>query len=152
MVPQTVQSPAFPDGVPVAVFDNFRTTMLEDRAQFFRDVPTGPFYGFNRPSAKVSQGLIDSWFTVGMQAGLKAVYETTRSWEVDYSEDLKGLDIPALLIQGDDDQIVPIKTGALAAIKLLKYGAIKVYEGGAHGLMDTEPDRINADLLEFIQT
>jgi non-heme chloroperoxidase len=126
--------------------------MEQDRAQFFVDIPSGPFFGFNRPGAKVSKGLIDSWFTVGIQGGLKAVYETTRSWEIDYSEDLKNLDIPALVIQGDDDQIVPIKVGAYAAIKLLKKGTLKVYPGGAHGIMDTEPEGINQDLLGFIQS
>ncbi|KAK3347108.1 Alpha/beta hydrolase protein [Lasiosphaeria hispida] len=151
VVPQAVQSSISPDGVPISVFDGFREAMLKDRAQFFLEVPRGPFFGFNRLGAKVSEGLIDSWFTVGMQGGLKAVYETTRSWEVDYSGDLKALDIPALVIQGDDDQVVPIKTGALAAIKLLKQGTLKVYPGGAHGIMDTQPEDINNDLLGFLK-
>ncbi|KAK1754441.1 Alpha/Beta hydrolase protein [Echria macrotheca] len=153
VVPKTVKSETSPDGVPVEVFDSFRAAMLHDRAQFFTEVPAGPFFGFNRPAVKdkVSKGLIDSWFTVGMQASLKAVYETTYSWEVDYSEDLKALDIPALFIQGDDDQIVPVQAGAYAAIKLLKHGTLKIYPGGAHGIIDTEPDSINQDLLGFIK-
>jgi len=152
VVPQVVQSPTSPDGVPIAVFDSFRTAMEHDRAQFFRDVPSGPFFGFNRPGAKASQGLIDSWFSAGMQGGLKAVYETPRSWEVDYTEDLKGIEVPAFVIQGDDDQIVPIKTGAYRAVKLLPKATLKVYPGGAHGIMDTEPDSINQDLLGFIRS
>ncbi|KAK1749667.1 Alpha/Beta hydrolase protein [Echria macrotheca] len=151
-VPRFAQAPDNPDGVPVPTIDFFRSSMLQDRAKFFIEVPTGPFFGFNRPGAKVSQGLIDSWFAVGIQGSLKAVYETTRSWENDYTEELKALDIPALVIQGDDDQIVPVKVGAYAAIKLLKKGTLKIYPGGAHAIMDTEPEGINQDLLSFIQS
>jgi len=151
IVPQTVQTAENEGGVPPPIFEGFRAAMEQDRAQLFLDVPTGPFFGFNRPGAKVSQGLIDSWFQQGMQTGIKAAYETTRSWEVDYRDDLRRLDIPALIIQGDDDQIVPIKVGAYAAAELIKGGTLKVYPGGAHGLPNTEVEGINNDLLQFLR-
>ena len=153
IVPQAMQSATSPDGIPPAVIESFRTAMLKDRAQFFLDVPTGPFFGFNRTqnAAAVSQGLIQSWFVSGMQAGFKAVYETTHSWEVDYTDDLKGLTIPVLAIHGTDDQIVPFKTGGPRVPGIAKNGKVKVYEGGAHALPNTEPEKINADLWEFIQ-
>ncbi|KAI1740733.1 putative hydrolases or acyltransferase [Xylaria scruposa] len=118
--PLLVKTAKSPDGVPMEVFDGFREAMLKDRAQFFLDVPTGPFFGFNRPGTKTSQGLINSWFQQGMQSGLKAVYDCLRSWEVDLSRDLESMDIPVLVIQGDDDQVVPVKAGALATMKFLK--------------------------------
>jgi len=126
--------------------------MEADRAQFFRDVPSGPFFGFNRPHAKISQGLIESWFQAGMQAGFKATYDTTKSWQVWYGEDLKGLDIPVHFLQGDDDQIVPIKTGALLGITLAKKGHLKVYPGGSHALPRLNAEEVNRDLLEILHS
>lgn len=140
-----------PDGVPIEVFDGFREAMLKNRAQFFLDVPTGPFFGFNRPGTEKSQGLIDSWFQQGMQSGFKATYDCIRSWETDLRGDLEGMDIPVLVIQGDDDQVVPVKAGALAAIKFLKDGRLKIYPGGAHALPNTEVEGINEDLLQFLK-
>ncbi|RYC65035.1 hypothetical protein CHU98_g1144 [Xylaria longipes] len=149
--PLLVKTAESPDGVPMEVFDGFREAMLKDRAQFFLDVPTGPFFGFNRPGAKKSQGLINSWFQQAMASGLKAAYDCLRSWEVDLTADLESMDIPTLVIQGDDDQVVPVKAGALAAIKFLKNGKLKIYPGGAHALPNTEVDGINEDLLEFFK-
>ena len=151
IVPLLKQTPTNPDGVAVAVLDTFRSNVIKDRSQFFIDVPTGPFFGFNRPGAKVNQGLIDAWWLAGMQAGVKATHDTTYSWEVDYTEDLKALDIPVLFIHGDDDQIVPIGASALVGIKIAKHGQIKIYPGGAHALPNLEVDGINNDLLEFIK-
>ncbi len=149
--PLLVQTEKSPNGVPLSVFDGFRAAMIKDRAQFFRDVPTGPFFGFNRPGAKVSEGLIDSWFQQGMQSGFKATFDCIRSWETDHTEDLKGMNIPVLVIQGDDDQIVPIKAGAYEVMKLVPNGKLKVYPGGAHALPDTEKEGLNNDLLEFLK-
>ncbi|KAI1111985.1 putative hydrolases or acyltransferase [Nemania sp. NC0429] len=149
--PLLVQTEVSPDGVPIEVFDGFRAAMLKNRAQFFLDVPTGPFFGFNRPGAEKSQGLIDSWFQQGMQSGFKATYDCLRSWETDLRGDLEGLDIPVLVIQGDDDQVVPVQAGAFATIKFLKNGRLKIYPGGAHALPNTEVDGINEDLLQFLK-
>ncbi|KAI0869974.1 putative hydrolases or acyltransferase [Hypoxylon argillaceum] len=143
--PLLVKTEVSPDGVPMEVFDGFRTAMLKDRAQFFLDVPTGPFFGFNRPGAKKSQppgqksqGMIDDWFRQGMQSGFKATYDCLRSWETDLRGDLEGMDIPVL-------------AGALATIKLLKNGRLKIYPGGAHALPNTEADGIHEDLLQFLR-
>lgn len=153
IVPQMAQSPTNPDGVPLEVLDSFRAAMLKDRAQFFRDVPSGPFFGFNRPNATTSQGLVDGWFAAGMQASFKAVFDTTRSWEVDYTEDLKSLGkLPVLIIQGSDDQVVPPKAASLRTIDIVENGTLNIYEGGAHGLPRTEPERVSNDLWEFIKT
>jgi non-heme chloroperoxidase len=119
----------------------------------FKDVPTGPFYGFNRPGAKVSQGLIDKWWLQGMLGGVKAHYDCIKAFsETDFTEDLKKIDVPVLLMHGDDDQIVPIGASALMGIKLLQKGTLKVYPGLPHGMASTHPDVINADLLEWIST
>jgi len=151
-VPTLLKTDQSPDGVDIGVIDGFRAAMLKDRAQFFRDVPSGPFFGFNRPQAKVSQGLIDGWFQAGMQAGLKASHDTTFAWQIWYGDDLKNLDIPVHFIQGDDDQIVPIKTGALLGIKLAKKGHLKVYKGQSHALPRLNADELNQDLLEILKT
>jgi non-heme chloroperoxidase len=124
--------------------------MLKSRAQFFRDVPEGPFFGFNRPGVTRNQAMVDSWFQQGMQAGFKATYDCIRAWETDSREDLKGMNIPVLVIHGDDDQVVPIKAGAHEAMKLLKNGKLKIYSGGSHALPNTEIDGINEDLLQFL--
>jgi non-heme chloroperoxidase len=150
--PVMVQSPTNPEGTPLAVFDQFRATLLADRAQFYRDVPAGPFYGFNRPGAKVSQGLIDKWWLQGMMGGVKAGYDCIKAFsETDFTEDLKAIDIPVLVMHGDDDQVVPIQASALKTIKLLQKGTLKVYPGFPHGMPTTQAEAINADLLAFFR-
>lgn len=150
--PIMLQTAANPDGLPMAVFDGFRAALLANRAQFFRDVPAGPFYGFNREGAAVSQGLIDNWWRQGMMGGAKAHYDCIAAFsETDFTEDLKALGMPVLLLHGEDDQVVPIANSAHKAIKLLRNGTLKTYAGLSHGLFATHPDLINADLLSFIQ-
>lgn len=142
-----------PNGLPISVFDGFRTAMTTDRAQFFLDVPTGPFFGFNLPGAKSSQGLIQSWWQQGMLCGFKGAYDCIKAFsETDFTEDLKSIDIPVLLLHGEADQIVPIKAAALESIKLLKKGTLKIYPGGAHALPNTAIDEVNEDLLKFLQS
>ncbi len=150
--PVMVQSAANPDGIPLTVFDGFRAALVANRAQFFRDIPTGPFYGFNRDDATVSQGLIDNWWRQGMAGGAKAHYDCIKAFsETDFTEDLKALTIPVLVIHGEDDQIVPIANSAHKAITLLRNGTLKTYPGLSHGLFATHPDVINPDLLDFIR-
>ncbi|CCV15839.1 alpha/beta hydrolase [Mesorhizobium sp. STM 4661] len=150
--PIMLKTPANPGGLPIEVFDGFRSALAANRAQFFRDVPAGPFYGFNRPGATVSQGVIDNWWRQGMMGGTKAHYDCIKAFsETDFTEDLKKIDVPVLVMHGDDDQIVPIADSALLAIKLLKKGELKVYKGFPHGMATTEADTINADLLTFFK-
>ncbi|GAB5428960.1 MAG: alpha/beta hydrolase [Devosia indica] len=150
--PIMLQTAANPDGLPMAVFDGFRAALQANRAQFFRDVPAGPFYGFNREGATVSQGLIENWWRQGMMGGAKAHYDCITAFsETDFTEDLKALSIPVLLLHGEDDQVVPIENSAHKAIKLLRNGSLKTYAGLSHGLFATHPDLINADLLRFIE-
>lgn len=150
--PVMVASDANPDGVPLEVFDGLRKSLVDNRAQFFFDLPSGPFYGFNREGANVSQGLIQNWWRQGMLGGAKAHYDSIKAFsETDFSEDLKSLTIPVLLIHGDDDQIVPIENSAHKAIKLLQNGTLKVFPGMSHGLFATHPDLINPELLAFAQ-
>jgi non-heme chloroperoxidase len=150
--PLMLKTPANPQGTPKEVFDGFRTAHRADRAQLFRDIPAGPFYSFNRPGAKVSQGLIDAWWRQGMMAGVKATYDCIKAFsETDFTEDLKRFDLPTLIMHGDDDQIVPIKASAPLSAKLVNGAKLKVYEGAPHGLAATMHERVNADLLEFIQ-
>jgi non-heme chloroperoxidase len=142
-----------PNGLPLSVLDGFRTAMTTDRAQFFLDVPTGPFFGFNLPGAKSSQGLIQSWWQQGMMCSFKGAYDCIKAFsETDFTEDLKSIDIPVLLLHGESDQIVPIKAASLESIKLLKKGTLKVYPGGAHALPNTAVDEINEDLLAFLKS
>ncbi|TIQ44870.1 MAG: alpha/beta hydrolase, partial [Mesorhizobium sp.] len=137
---------------PIEVFDGFRAALVANRAQFYRDVPAGPFYGFNREGAKVSQGAVDNWWRQGMMGGAKAHYDCIEAFsETDFTEDLKKLDVPVLIMHGDDDQIVPIADSALLAAKLVKHGTLKVYKGLPHGMCTTHPEIINPDLLAFIQ-
>jgi non-heme chloroperoxidase len=151
--PVMVQSPSNPEGLPLAVFDQYRAALLADRAQLYRDVPAGPFYGFNRPGAKVSQGVIEKWWLQGMMGSVKGHYDCIKAFsETDFTEDLKKIDIPVLLMHGDDDQVVPIQDAALKGIKLLQNGTLKVYPGFPHGMATTHADVINADLLEFIRS
>jgi non-heme chloroperoxidase len=150
--PIMLKTEANPGGLPLAVFDGFRKAYLADRAQFFLEVATGPFFGFNRPGAKVSQGLIRSWWTQGMMSGHKNAYDCIKAFsETDFTEDLKKFDVPTLIIHGDDDQIVPIGASALLSHKLVKSSVLKVYPGGGHSLGDTAKDQLNADLLAFLK-
>ena len=148
--PIMVKSAANPGGLPIEVFDGFRSALAANRAQFFRDVPAGPFYGFNRPGAKVSEGVIDNWWRQGMAGGAKAHYDCIKAFsETDFTEDLKAIDVPVLILHGDDDQIVPIEDSAKLGIKLVKHGTLKIYPGYPHGMCTTHADVINADLLAF---
>ncbi|KAK3389576.1 Alpha/beta hydrolase protein [Podospora didyma] len=150
--PIMVQSETNPKGTPLAVFDSFREAMLKDRSQFFLDVPTGPFFGFNRPGVKVSQGRIQSWWQQGMMASFKGAYDCIKQFsETDFTEDLKKMDIPVLVLHGDDDQVVPIEASAKRTIELLPQGTLKVYPGGPHALPNICADEVNKDILEFIK-
>jgi non-heme chloroperoxidase len=141
-----------PGGLPIEVFDGFRAALIANRAQFFRDVPAGPFYGFNRTGAKVSQGVIDNWWRQGMMGGAKAHFDCIKAFsETDFTGDLRAINVPVLIMHGDDDQIVPIADSALLSAKLVKNGTLKVYPGLAHGMCTTHPDVINRDLLSFIR-
>jgi non-heme chloroperoxidase len=140
-------------GTPIEVFDGFRKALAENRAQFFLDVPTGPFYGFNRAGAKTSQGVIQNWWRQGMMGSAPAHYEGIKAFsETDQTDDLKAITVPTLVMQGDDDQIVPYKDASLLQAKLLKHGTLKIYPGYPHGMMTTNADVINADLLAFIRS
>ena len=151
--PIMLKTAANPGGLPLEAFDGFRAALAANRAQFFIDVPAGPFYGFNRPGANVSQGLIDNWWRQGMMGGAKAQYECIKAFsETDFTEDLKAIDIPVLIMHGEDDQVVPIDDSARLAIKLVKKGTLKTYPGLSHGMASTHPERINADLLAFIRS
>ena len=150
--PIMVKSDSNPGGLPIEVFDGFRATLAGNRAQFYVEVPTGPFYGFNRPGAKVVQGVINNWWRQGMIGGAKAHYDCIKAFsETDFTEDLKAIDVPVLVLHGEDDQIVPIADSAHLSVKLLKNGTLKTYPGLPHGMCTTHADIINADLLAFIQ-
>jgi non-heme chloroperoxidase len=149
--PLMLQTPANPGGLPIAAFDQIRAAVLADRSQFFKDLPA-PFYGFNRPNAKVSEGLRDSFWLQGMMAGFKGVIDCIKAFsETDFTEDLKKFDVPTLIMHGDDDQIVPIGASAMLSSKLVKGATLKVYPGLPHGMCSTHKDQINADLLTVIQ-
>lgn len=151
--PLMLRTEANPGGLPKDVFDGFRAAYTADRSQFFLDVAGGPFFGFNRPGAKVSQGLIQSWWIQGMQSGFKNAYDCIKAFsETDFTEDLKKFDVPTLIIHGDDDQIVPIADSALLSAKLVKNSTLKVYPGGSHSLGDTSKEQLNRDLLDFIKS
>ena len=150
--PQMVVSPGNPNGLPMSVFDGIRSAVLADRSQFFKDL-TLPFYGYNRPDAKVSEGVRDTFWAQGMQCGIKNAYDCIQQFsETDFTEDLKKIDVPTLFVHGDDDQIVPIDAAAKAAVKLVKNATLKVYEGAPHGLPTTHKDQLNADLLAFLKS
>jgi len=150
--PIMLKTPANPGGLPMDVFDGIRAGVLSDRSQFFKDL-SGPFYGANRPGAKVSQGLRDSFWLQGMQAGFKGVIDCIKAFsETDFTDDLKKIDVPTLIMHGDDDQIVPIADSALLSAKLVKDSTLKVYPGLSHGMCQVNKDQINADLLEFIRS
>jgi non-heme chloroperoxidase len=150
--PLMLKTAANPGGLPMDVFDGIRTNVLSDRSQFFKDLTT-PFYGANRPGAKVSQGLRDSFWLQGMQAGFKNAFDCIKAFsETDLTEDLKKIDVPTLIIHGDDDQIVPIGNSAMLSAKLVKNAQLKVYKGGSHGLCSTQKNEVNADLLAFFKS
>jgi non-heme chloroperoxidase len=150
--PIMVKTAANPGGLPIEVFDGFRQQLAANRAQFYWDVASGPFYGYNRSGAKVSEAVIKNWWRQGMMGGAKAHYDGIKAFsESDFTEDLKTLDVPTLVMHGDDDQIVPIADSALLSAKLLKKGTLKVYEKLSHGMCTTHPDTINPDLLAFIK-
>ncbi|MEH2489554.1 non-heme chloroperoxidase [Bradyrhizobium sp. AZCC 2230] len=151
--PLMVKTDKNPDGTPIEVFDGFRKALAANRSQFFLDVASGPFYGFNRPGAKVSQGIIQNWWRQGMMGGANAHYDGIKAFsETDQTEDLKAIKVPMLILQGDDDQVVPYKDAALLQAKLLKNSTLKVYPGFPHGMCTTDADVINSDLLAFIRS
>jgi non-heme chloroperoxidase len=142
-----------PGGTPIEVFDSFRKALAANRAQFFLDVPSGPFYGFNRPGAKASEGIIRNWWRQGMMGSALAHYEGIKAFsETDQTDDLRAITVPTLVMQGDDDQIVPYKDASVLQAKLLKHGTLKIYPGLPHGMMTTNADVINADILAFSRT
>ncbi|MGY3453187.1 alpha/beta fold hydrolase [Bradyrhizobium sp. USDA 4353] len=150
--PIMLKTESNPGGLPIEVFDGFRAALAANRAQFFLDIPSGPFYGFNRDGAKISEGVIRNWWRQGMMGGAKAHYDCIKAFsETDFTEDLKAIDVPVLLMHGEDDQIVPIDDSARIGIKLLKHGTLKTYPGFPHGMATTHADVINADLLAFIK-
>ena len=150
--PLMVKTDSNPGGTPIEVFDGFRAALAANRAQFYLDVPTGPFFGFNRPGAKVSEGLIRNWWRQGMMGGVKAGYECIKAFsETDFTEDLKAIDVPVLVQHSEDDQIVPFADSGPLSAALLKHGTLKVYKDFPHGMPTTHADVINADLLAFIR-
>ncbi|WP_183922109.1 alpha/beta fold hydrolase [Rhizobium mongolense] len=150
--PLMLKTEANPEGLPMEVFDGFRSALAANRAQFFRDVPAGPFYGFNRDGAAVQEGVIQNWWRQGMMGGAKAHYDGIKAFsETDQTEDLKAITVPALVLHGEDDQIVPIADSAFKSAKLLKNGSLKTYPGFSHGMLTVNADVLNADLLAFVQ-
>jgi non-heme chloroperoxidase len=150
--PIMLKSEKNPGGLPIEVFDGFRRAQAANRAQFFLDIASGPFYGFNRPGAKVSEGVIRNWWRQGMMGGTKAHYDCIKAFsETDFTEDLRKIDVPVLIMHGDDDQIVPIADSALLSAELVRRGTLKVYNGFPHGMCTTHSETINPDLLAFIQ-
>lgn len=150
--PLMLRTAGNPDGLPLDVFDGFRKNLADNRAQFFLDVPAGPFYGFNREGAKVSQGAIQNWWRQGMMGSAAAHYDGIKAFsETDQTADLQAITVPTLVMHGDDDQIVPIGPSAMKAVKLLKNGTLKVYEGYPHGMLTTHAEVLNRDLLVFIK-
>ena len=151
--PIMVKTQANPGGLPKEVFDGFQAQVANNRAQFYRDVPAGPFYGFNRPGAKVSEGIIQNWWRQGMMGGAKAHYDGIVAFsQTDFTPDLKKVSVPTLVMHGDDDQIVPYADSGPLSAKLLKNGILKTYKGFPHGMLTTQADTINADILAFIKS
>ena len=150
--PLMLKTEANPGGLPIEVFDGFRAALAADRASFYRDVAAGPFYGFNREGVETKSAVVDNWWRQGMTGGAKAHYDGIKAFsETDFTDDLKAIDVPTLVMHGDDDQIVPIADSAHLSIKLLKNGASKIYAGYPHGMATTQAEVINADLLAFIE-
>ncbi len=152
VTPLMLKTDSNPAGLPMEVFDDIRSGVAADRSQFFKDLTT-PFYGTNRRGEKVSQGVRDAFWLMGMQGGLRNELDCIKAFsETDFTEDLKKFSIPTLIIHGDDDQMVPIGASALAASKLVRNSTLKIYAGGSHGLADTHKDKLNADLLAFLKS
>jgi len=150
--PLMVKTSANPGGLPKEVFDGFQAQVAANRAQFYLDVPGGPFYGYNRPGAKASQGVIENWWRQGMMGGIKAHYDGIVAFsQTDFTEDLKKFTVPTFVMHGDDDQIVPIGAAGLMSAKIVKNAKLKVYPGYPHGMPTTNAEQINADLLAFIK-
>jgi non-heme chloroperoxidase len=151
--PLLLKTDRSPHGIPMETFDSFRDAMVKDRAQFFIDVPSGPFFGFNRDNANVSQGLIWNWYRQGMACGFKAAYDCVKAFsETDFIEDLKGIDIPVLVLHGDDDQVVPIDASGRATVKLVKNGTLKEFPGAPHALPTICVKEVNEELLKFLKS
>ena len=151
--PIMIKTPANPGGLPKDVFDGFRVQVANNRAQFYWDVPAGPFYGFNRPGAKVSEGIIRNWWRQGMMGGAKAHYDGIVAFsQTDFTPDLKKVSVPTLVMHGDDDQIVPYADSGPLSAKLLNKGILKTYKGYPHGMLTTQAETINADILAFIKS
>jgi non-heme chloroperoxidase len=147
-----LKTPENPGGLPLEVFDGLRKALAANRAQFYLDFASGPFYSFNRPGAKPSQGVIQNWWRQGMMGSAKAHHDGIKAFsETDFTEDLRIIDVPALVMHGDDDQIVPIADSAPLSAKLLKKGVLKVYEKFPHGMCTTHVDVVNTDMLAFIK-
>ena len=150
--PIMVKTPANPGGLPIEVFDGLRAALAANRAQFYLDLPSGPFYGFNRDGAKPIPGVIQNWWRQGMVGSAKAHYEGIKAFsETDFTEDLKKISVPVLVMHGDDDQIVPYADAGVLSVKLVQNGTLKLYKGFPHGMCTTHAEVINADLLAFIQ-
>ncbi|MEX0809538.1 MAG: alpha/beta hydrolase [Dongiaceae bacterium] len=150
--PLMLKTPANPGGLPISVFDDLRAKLVADRAQLFRDFPE-PFYGANKPGPKISQGQRDFWWLQGMMCGVKPAYDCIKAFsETDFTEDLKKIQVPVLIVHGSEDQIVPIGASAHASVKLVKNATLKVYDGGPHGFFGPWGDRLNEDLLAFLKS
>jgi non-heme chloroperoxidase len=150
--PIMLKTEANPGGLPLEVFDGFRKAQIDNRAQFFLDIASGPFYGFNRDGAAVSEGVIRNWWRQSMMGGTKAHYDCIKAFsETDFTDDLKTIEVPVLVMHGTDDQIVPYADAGPLSVKLLKNGTLKTYEGFPHGMLTTHADVLNADLLAFIR-
>ncbi|WP_337268081.1 alpha/beta fold hydrolase [Oryzifoliimicrobium ureilyticus] len=152
VTPLMLKTQTNPEGLPIEVFDGLRAGTASNRAQFFQDVPAGPFYGFNREGATVLPGVVQNWWRQGMMGSAKAHYEGIKAFsETDQTEDLRAISVPTLVLHGEDDQIVPYQDAALKSIKLLKNGTLKTYPGFPHGMLTINADQLNADLLAFIE-
>ncbi|MFI8607506.1 alpha/beta fold hydrolase [Pseudomonas sp. NPDC077649] len=151
--PLMVQTEANPGGLPLSVFDGIRAASLADRSQLYRDVASGPFFGYNRPGAKASQGVIDAFWMQGMMAGHKNAYDCIKAFsETDFTEDLKKFSIPTLILHGDDDQIVPVDAAARASARLVSHAKLVIYPGAPHGITDTHKEQLGADMLAFLRS
>ena len=151
--PLMLRTEANPEGLPMEVFDGFRTALATNRAQFFRDVPGGPFYGFNREGVNQQEGVIQNWWRQGMMGSAKAHYEGIKAFsETNQTEDLKSITVPTLVLHGEDDQIVPIVDSALKSVELLAHGTLKTYPGFSHGMLTVNAEVLNADLLAFVES
>ena len=152
VAPLMLKTPSNPGGLPIGKFDEIRVASLADRSQFYKDLASGPFFGANRPGAKVSHGMIDTFWHQGIMGGHKNTFDCIKAFsETDFTEDLRKFDVPTLIVHGDDDQIVPIGAAALRSAKLVRSATLKVYAGAPHGLAETHKDQLNADLLAFVR-